>query len=113
MLPQVLSSKLTRGILFFSLICFGGCSGPAGDPANGKRWYMMHNCSSCHGPNGNDGRAVNIAGIQMSFGSFLRKLRTADTPIMPVFPESKISRQDAADIYSYLKSISAKDNSIM
>lgn len=104
MLPQPLSSMLTRGILFFSLILLSGCSGPAGDPANGKRWYMMHNCSSCHGPNGNDGRAVNIAGIKMSFGSFVRKLRTTDAPIMPAYPESKISEQDAADIYAYLKS---------
>jgi hypothetical protein len=27
---------------------------------------------------------------------------------MPTFPESKISRQDAADIYSYLKSSAPK-----
>jgi mono/diheme cytochrome c family protein len=100
-----LSSFLTKGILLFSLIYLSGCSAPAGDPENGKRWYMMHNCFSCHGPNGNDGRAVNIAGIQMSFGSFVRKLRTTDAPIMPAFPESKISKQDAADIYSYLKSV--------
>jgi mono/diheme cytochrome c family protein len=99
---------LIRGIVFFSLICLGACSGPAGDPENGKRWYMMHNCSSCHGPNGNDGRAANIAGIKMSFGGFVRKLRTTDAPIMPAFPESKISRQDAADIYSYLKSSAPK-----
>lgn len=104
MLPEPLSSMLTRGILLLSLILLSGCSGPEGDPANGKRWYMMHNCSSCHGLNGNDGRAVNIAGIKMSFGSFVRRLRTTGSPIMPPFPESKISEQDAADIYAYLKS---------
>ena len=53
---------------------------------------------------GNDGRAVDIAGIDMGFGSFVRILRRTDTPIMPHFPESKISKQDAADIYAYLKS---------
>lgn len=95
---------LTRGVIFFSLICLSGCGTPEGDSANGKRWYMMHHCSSCHGLNGNDGRAVNIAGIEMSFGSFVRKLRTTDAPIMPAYPESKISEQDAADIYAYLKS---------
>ncbi len=108
MLPQPLSSMLTKGILLSFVIFICGCSGPAGDPANGKRWYMMHNCSSCHGPTGNDGRAANIAGVNMSFGSFVSKLRTTDAPIMPPFPESKISEQDAADIYSYLKTSASK-----
>lgn len=108
MSPQPLSTLLTKGVITFAVIFLCACSGPAGDPENGKRWYMMHNCSSCHGPNGNDGRAVNIAGTKMSFGSFVRKLRTTDAPIMPAFPESKISRQDAADIYSYLKASAAK-----
>ncbi|MCP4342235.1 MAG: cytochrome c [Desulfobulbaceae bacterium] len=66
---------------------------------------MMHNCSSCHGPHGNDGRAVNIAGLKMGFGSFVRKLRKTDTPIMPSFPATKVSEQDVADIYAYLKSM--------
>lgn len=82
-----------------------GCSPPEGNGADGKRWYMMHNCSSCHGEHGNDGRSPNIAGIDMRFGSFVRKLRTKDAPIMPYFPESKISKQDAADIYKYLKEV--------
>lgn len=64
---------------------------------------MMHNCSSCHGPRGGDGRAVNISGISMNFNSFLRKLRTTDSISMPPFPEEKLSKEDAADIYIYLK----------
>jgi len=81
-----------------------GCGAPAGNSKDGKRWYNMHNCSSCHGLHGNDGRAVDIAGIDMSFRSFTRVLRRTDAPIMPHFPESKIPKQDAADIYAYLKS---------
>lgn len=65
----------------------------------------MNNCSGCHGAHGNDGRAVDIANLDMSFGSFVKKLRTTDAPIMPPFPESKISEQDAADIYAFLKSV--------
>jgi hypothetical protein len=45
----------------------------------------------------------------MSFSSFVRKLRTTDAPIMPPFPESKLSKQDAADIYAYLQSIAPED----
>jgi mono/diheme cytochrome c family protein len=97
---------VTAGLIFLCPLFFSGCSAPPGDAAEGKRWYIMNNCQACHGVHGDDGQAVKIAGITMSFGSFVRKLRTTDAPIMPPFPESKISKQDAADIYAYLKSIS-------
>lgn len=102
----------TIGLLFFCLALAAGCSAPPGSPADGKRWYLMNNCSSCHGPHGNDGRAVNIAGLDLGFDSFVRKLRTTDAPIMPPFPEEKVSKQDAADIYAYLQSIKAENKSI-
>jgi mono/diheme cytochrome c family protein len=105
MLPQRYRRILAIGLLFLCLIFFGGCGAPPGNPTDGKRWFMMNNCSSCHGPHGDDGRAVNIAGIKMGFGSFVRKLRKTDDTIMPPFPVSKISKQDAADIYAYLKSM--------
>lgn len=93
------------GILCFSFLICAGCGSPTGDTENGKKWYTMNNCGSCHGPNGNDGRAPSLAGLDMGFGSFVRKLRKTDAPIMPAFPESKVSEQDAADIYAYLKSL--------
>lgn len=105
MLQSLCPRILPLGLLFFSLVILSGCGAPPGNPVDGKRWYMMHNCSSCHGLHGNDGRAVHIAGLTMRFGSFVSKLRTTDAPIMPPFPESKISKQDAADIYAYLKSM--------
>lgn len=105
MSPLSLSCREIVGILLLFLIFFSGCSAPPGNPANGNKWFMMNNCSSCHGPHGNDGRAVNIAGLEMGFGSFLRKLRKADSQVMPSFPETKVSKQDAADMYAYLKSI--------
>ena len=96
---------LTIGFFLLCLFFFGGCSAPPGNPTDGERWFLMNNCSSCHGPHGNDGRAVNIAGLKMGFSGFVRKLRTTDAPIMPPFPESKVSKQDAADMYAYLQSI--------
>ncbi len=92
------------GMVMAALMVVSSCSAKPGDAEAGKKWYAMHNCGSCHGPHGNDGRAVSIAGLDMGFGSFVRKLRKTDAPIMPAFPESKISEQDAADIYAYLKS---------
>jgi mono/diheme cytochrome c family protein len=90
-------------IFFFGVLY--GCTTPKGDAKNGQRWFAMNNCSACHGPHGNDGKAPNIAHIDMSFTSFIKRLRTTDAPIMPYYPESKISQQDAADIYAYLQSI--------
>jgi mono/diheme cytochrome c family protein len=81
------------------------CTAPAGDAANGRRWYAMHNCSACHGDNADDGRAQAIAGLDMGFTRFEAVLRKPSSPSMPAFPEPKLSRQDAADIYAWLKSL--------
>ncbi len=89
----------------FSLLLLSACNGSGGNAANGERWFSMHNCSACHGKAGNDGRAAAIAGTDMGFGSFVRFLRDPDSPSMPAFPESKLSKNDAADIYAWLKSL--------
>jgi mono/diheme cytochrome c family protein len=106
MAPVDRAHLLIGGFILFFLVVLTSCGAPPkGNPEEGKRWYMMNNCSSCHGQNGNDGRGANIAGITMGFGSFVKKLRKTDAPIMPPFPESKISEQDAADIYAFLKTL--------
>ncbi len=79
------------------------CSTPMGNPEDGKRWYLMHNCFSCHGPHGNDGKAPEISNLSMGFWRFKRKIRNAGSPIMPKYPAAKISDQDVADIYAMLK----------
>ena len=107
-LPPLSCNISTWFFFLFFLLFYAGCSAPPGNPADGKKWFMMHNCSSCHGLHGNDGRAVNIAGLNMGFGSFLRKLRRTDTTIMPSFPVTKVSEQDAADMYAYLRSMTAE-----
>jgi mono/diheme cytochrome c family protein len=71
----------------------------------------MYNCTSCHGLHGNDGRAPHIAGFDEGFYTFLRRLRSPDSARMPAFPESKLPRKDAADIYAYLKSLGHKTGS--
>jgi cytochrome c553 len=86
-----------------TILAISGCGTPEGNSEDGRRWYVMHNCNSCHGLHGNDGKALNIAGLSMSYNGFVKRLRTTGSPIMPYYPESKISDQDAADIYAYLK----------
>ncbi len=87
------------------LLTLSACgTAPAGNAENGQKWYKMNNCNACHGEKGSGGRGPDIIGIDMGFGSFVKKLRKKDAPIMPPFPEAKISEQDAADIYAFLKS---------
>lgn len=88
-----------------ALVFMAGCSAPEGNPEQGKRWFTMYNCFSCHGKNANDGRTAEIAAIKMGFRSFEGYLRDPDSPSMPEFPEEKLSKQDAADIYAWLKSL--------
>lgn len=80
-----------------------GCSAPEGNAADGQRWYRMHNCHACHGENGNDGEGPQIGGLSMGFHSFTKRLRNAETPIMPAYSEEQISDQDVADILAFLK----------
>lgn len=81
------------------------CNAPAGKPEDGKRWFAMHNCASCHGKNANDGKALAIANLNMGFSKFIHILRKPYSPSMPAFSEQKLSEQDAADIYAWLKSL--------
>ncbi len=92
-------------LLIFSFSFVIGCTGPTGDPEKGNRWYTMNNCSGCHGFKGNDGRSADITGLDMSYSSFVKRLRKAKSVTMPVFPESKISKQDAADLLAYINTL--------
>lgn len=90
-------------ILILTMLLVSACSAPMGNPQDGKRWYSMHNCFACHGPNGDDGKAPDISSLEMNFFFFKRKIRNAGSPIMPKFSEEKISDQDVADLYAFLK----------
>lgn len=94
-----------RGIVILLLVTIAGCSAPPGNPDNGRRWFVMHNCYVCHGRHANDGKAKKIAGINIGFSTFVRFLRNPSTPSMPRFSKQQVSRQDAADIYAWLRSL--------
>ena len=90
-------------LLILGILIVSGCSTPTGNPDDGKRWYSMHNCFACHGPNGNDGKAPVVNNLEMSYWRFEKIIRDAGSPIMPKYPEEKISDQDVADLYAFLK----------
>ncbi len=101
---SVFSMSVCITLLATSIFLFG-CTSPEGNVADGQRWYRMHNCYACHGDKGNDGGGPKIAGLNMGYRSFVHRLRNAETPIMPIYPQDKISDQDAADILAFLKSL--------
>jgi mono/diheme cytochrome c family protein len=92
-------------LLLTTTLLLPACDPPVGSAENGQRWFDMHNCSGCHGKNANDGRAPKIAALDRSFGSFVRFIRNPDSVRMPNFPEERVSKQDAADIYTWLKGL--------
>lgn len=94
-------------VCVFLVILLAACGAPDGNVENGRRWFTMHNCYGCHGKNatGGFGLAPKIAALERNFGSFERFLRSPDSTSMPSFPEEKISKQDAADIYAWLQSL--------
>ncbi len=106
-----MSRRLTRMIPLFTpvilllllTIFLSGCSTPMGNPVDGQRWYSMNHCFSCHGPNGNDGKGPVVKDLNMSYWRFERIIRDAGSAIMPKYPEEKISDQDVADLYAFLK----------
>lgn len=81
------------------------CGAPAGNVESGQRWYAMHNCAACHGAKADDGKALPIKNLDMGFSNFEHVLRNPYSPSMPKFSEKKLSKQDAADIYAWLKSL--------
>lgn len=105
MLNRNAKTLLLACLFLLSLSFVIGCSGPTGDAEKGNRWYTMNNCSGCHGFKGNDGRSADITGLDMSYSSFVKRLRKANSVTMPVFPEAKISKQDAADLLAYINTL--------
>ncbi len=84
----------------------------SGNAANGKALYFAHACYSCHGYNGETGRAFvgnwssNLA-TEENFIRFLRA-RANVAPVqpstsMPNFPENALSDRQAKDIYGYIR----------
>ncbi len=89
--------------LFVIVLSQAAFSIPTGNPEDGQRWYSMNNCASCHGDTGKNGMAPDVAGLELGFGAFLKNLRKPDSVSKPTYSDAEISRQDAVDMYVWLK----------
>ena len=93
--------QLTIMVLVLSLISCG--STPEGNYSDGKRWFSMQHCATCHGDDGSGGKAPQIKQTELSFRDFLSKVRKAKSAIMPSFSKKQLPDQNVADIFSYLQ----------
>jgi mono/diheme cytochrome c family protein len=100
---KLLALATVSAALLSAALLISSCSTPMGNPEDGKRWYSMNNCYACHGVNGDDGKAPVVNNLEMAYWRFERIVRDAGSPIMPKYPEEKISDQDMADLYAFLK----------
>ena len=104
MKPDVPAASFMLCVLTMILFLLPACNRtPKGNPADGVRWFRMHRCNGCHGEGGRGARGPAIDSSNISFDHFLSKLRNPNSAVMPTFPPSAVSEQDAADIYLWLK----------
>lgn len=96
-------------LIAFVLFAASACSQmPKGNPDDGERWYRLNRCNGCHGEKGIGGKGVgakgpSLAGLTLTPRQFINKVRTPNSGIMPAYESTRLSDQDAADIYAWLK----------
>ncbi|MBI3287179.1 MAG: cytochrome c [Chloroflexi bacterium] len=74
------------------------------DPALGAQLYRSVGCARCHGPNAEGGVNPTLAGIRMSFSTFMRQVRMPRGEMEP-FPPERVSNQELSHIYAWLQSL--------
>jgi mono/diheme cytochrome c family protein len=74
------------------------------DLVRGQQVYFDKQCVACHNATGTGGIGASLAGTRLSFDQFLSVLRNA-VPPKPAFNEAELPRQDAYDVYNWLKSL--------
>jgi cytochrome b subunit of formate dehydrogenase/mono/diheme cytochrome c family protein len=78
-----------------------------GDATRGETLWADVGCDSCHGvdAHGIEGRAnFSIAGTSLSFESFVTSVRRGPAE-MPAYGEDKLSGQDLADLWVWLRAL--------
>lgn len=84
---------------------------PPGDVAQGTRIYAADGCYECHGRAGQGSRATGprLARTEMSYDAFAQQIRKP-SDLMPPYTTVVMSDKDVADVYAFLKSMSAPPN---
>jgi mono/diheme cytochrome c family protein len=103
------SGAVIAFLLLVSVACLAQTPGntPAGNPENGKRLFLKHDCYWCHGTAGQGSSAgARIGGTALNLQGVMRYVRQP-TGSMPAFTDKVLTDQELTDIYAYLKSVQA------
>jgi mono/diheme cytochrome c family protein len=80
-----------------------GSNPPAGDAKRGETSYAKYGCWECHGYSGQTGPGARLATTALNANGFVNYLRSPRTNQMPLYSAKVVSDQDAADLFSYIK----------
>lgn len=78
-------------------------SSPAGNAENGKKAFVSHTCSGCHGSEGQGATAPRISPPPLPLPAFVRYVRQP-VGLMPAFDNDTVPDSALADVYAFLKS---------
>ena len=84
-----------------------GQDAPAGASMdNGRGVYRSAGCQRCHGPNGQDGtEGPALAPDPIPAEEFNKVVREGKGGGMPAFDSTKVSDEELANIYAFLKTV--------
>ena len=92
-------------VLLASVVAAAQQLAPATNVANGKKLYLRDGCWECHGYAGQGGRdGVRLAETALTANQFTRYIRRP-TGAMPAYIEKVLSDAEAADIWTYVKTL--------
>ena len=77
---------------------------PPGNVQDGRRAFASHNCSTCHGAEGQGATGPRIVPPASSFSDFVRSVRQP-TGVMPPVTSQVTSDSELANMYAFLRSI--------
>lgn len=95
--------KVCGILLCCSAVAILSCSTPPGTAEEGASWFRMYRCNGCHGERGADGKGPVLAGQEISYWAFKKKIRKSGSSIMPSYDAARIPDQDIADMYAFLQ----------
>jgi len=100
-----MKTLICLAVLLGGVALLAQTSPPAGNAESGKRLFNRDGCWECHGYAGQGGRdGARLADTALSTAQFTRYIRRP-AGAMPAYIEKVLSDTEAADIWSYLKTL--------
>ena len=76
---------------------------PAGNAQAGRELYLKYSCYACHGYDGHGGAGARLVPLPMTVARFTAYVRNPRR--MPPYTDKVLTDAQAADLFSYIKSL--------